>query len=92
MVSHSSEGGLGVVLGASGEMTPPVGGSAPSALALTTDDAANAVGTAVDDEAIAKWTVWAIGNMVGKYHRHNPSPSSHPLPPFLLHLYISATW
>ena len=27
-------------------------------------DASNAVGTRVDDEALAKWAMWAIGNMV----------------------------
>ena len=36
-------------------------------------DAVNATGTRVDDEAIAKWTLWAIGNMVD-------TPSLSPLP------------
>ena len=60
-MSHYSEGGFGV--------TGDAAKSAPSyslALTATTDDAANDVGTAVDDEALAKWTVWAIGNLVRK--------------------------
>ena len=65
-----ADGGVGV-LGTIGEIGTPAAGVA-LALSVTTDDAANAVGTAVDDEAIAKWTVWAIGNMV---RTHNtPSP------------------
>ena len=60
-ISHYSDGGYGV--------TCDLATSAPSyslALTVTTDDAANDVGTAVDDEALAKWTVWAIGNLVRK--------------------------
>jgi hypothetical protein len=38
--------------------------SHPQPLSTTTDDAPNATTTRTDNEAIAKWTLWAIGNMV----------------------------
>lgn len=87
----SHDGGVGV-LGTIGEAGTPVSGALALALSVTTDDAANAVGTAVDDEAIAKWTVWAIGNMVRllKIHVLAKSIQENTLTqgtPFLLYMY-----
>ena len=52
---------------AAGTAAVAVGGCEGAMMVLGWDggDAVNATGTRVDDEAIAKWTLWAIGNMVG---------------------------